>query len=76
MIVRASETHPVHRALEELYKKMDELGISLSLPSSVEPTLICYENEIWSMVDIENNDGVADFPPGLEYKLIRNKNDE
>lgn len=71
-IIRAKDNHPLHKVLNELWDKMDELGLRFELPLTTFPTRVEYQGQIWELTDLEHyNEPVTDFPPGLEYKLIR-----
>jgi len=79
MKVRAKENHPLYKAMQELFDKMDELGIKIDLHETVIPQGIIFRGERWELCDLEDDTGWArpaprplyELPPTFEFKLVK-----
>ena len=70
MRYRAKESSPIYNKLNELFKKADELGISIVVTDF---TTLVTDNETgkqYCLEDLEDLSRVQDIPPALEWKLI------
>jgi len=81
MRVRAKENHPLYKAMQELFDKMDELGIKIDLHESIICQGVIFKGERWELCDLEDDfDSTAttpfsrplyELPPTFEFKLIK-----
>jgi len=83
MKFRAKENHPLYKAMQELFDKMDELGIRFDLPDTIVPQGVLFKGERWELCDLEDEfESTAttksfrpfyELPPVFEFKLVKEK---
>lgn len=71
---RLTEHHPLSQALFEIFAKMDELGVKISLEEYGRVS-VHYKDEVFTMLDVESSPhsddyAIGSFPPDFDYKLI------
>ena len=74
MYYRCVPSHPVNLALEQLWKKMDELGVKIHI-GPYGRVCILHGGEQFHLKDLEDSASsdrypVEDFPPNMEYKVL------
>ena len=67
---RITEHHPFMKKVNELYDKMQELGLFISYNQMGGLKITDSESgQDYTFKDIESADAVQDFPNGFEFKL-------
>lgn len=72
MAIRAKQTHPLHKKMEELFQKMEELGLTITIGSY--STIIVTDRatgEEWYLRDADSSQPITDMPGWCEYKLVK-----
>lgn len=81
--MRLKENHPAFKAMQEVFAKMDEVGIQIEIGAYGQP-LIIFDGKIYGMLDIEDSTEYSSYPghlismlpPTTEYKLVYEIDDE
>jgi hypothetical protein len=67
---RLKDGHPALKVLDEIFAKLDELGVRFDFPnSSTMPTVTVGDLGTFELVDVDNNEGMFSVPPQLDFKL-------
>ena len=74
---RMKENAPVCKALNDVFAKMDEVGIEIVI-GAYGRQQVKFQGNTFEMIDLEAspgdyNSGIFNFPPGLEHKLVYEK---